>query len=165
VNLPKCYHILGLRPGATAEQVHRVYKRLALKHHPDRTPGDAGSHRLFCEVTEAYASLKETLRRQARHQDVEVCPRCGTVAELFAPLARRRWCADCLLATRRRLLPKPTFRKVRCFSAIGLQAVSLYCVLLAGFQGDWRPGAAAGLFVLAAMAALSFNFLTTDVIT
>jgi hypothetical protein len=77
---------------------------------------------------------------------------------------RRRYCATCLLYRRRRLLPAPTYQKVRCLTAVGLQGLAFYSIITSQISGDWLPGAASVLFAVAAMAALAFNFLTADVI-
>ncbi len=158
-----CYHILGLRPGATAVEVHRAYKRLALKHHPDHNAGDSQSHRSFCQVTEAYANLKQYLR--ARDHGHGVCPHCGEAGELFRGTDGRSLCGACLLDTRRRILPLPTFHQIRCVSAILLQALALYGVGLSIVVGDWTPSIIGVGFAIAALATLSWDFLRADVIS
>ncbi|HVP13478.1 MAG TPA: J domain-containing protein [Phycisphaerae bacterium] len=160
----RCYQILGLQPGASAEQVHRAYKQLALRYHPDRSVGDPDSHRIFCQATEAYSRLKNALFAHARLRNVGFCPKCEQVAELYQGMDRRHYCATCLLHSRRRFLPLPSFQKVRCIVAITLQGLALYCVIVSTLTGDWLPGAAAVLFALAAMCALAVNFLTADLI-
>jgi hypothetical protein len=159
-----CYQILGLKPGASPEQVHRAYKLLALRHHPDRSAGHPESHAVFCRVTEAYSRLKESLHTQATVRNVGICPKCGEVAELFHGMDRRRYCSTCLLHRRRRYLPLPTFQRIRCVAAITLQSLAFYCVLVSTFTGDWLPGAASIMFVIAAMGALAFNFISADAI-
>jgi len=62
----KDYHrILGIGPGASEEEVKRAYHRLALKHHPDRNPGDRAAEEHFKEVSEAYAVLTDPEKRRA----------------------------------------------------------------------------------------------------
>ncbi|MFH1420325.1 MAG: J domain-containing protein [Planctomycetota bacterium] len=158
-----CYRILGLRPGATAPEVHRAYKRLALKHHPDRNAGDDRSHRLFCQVTEAYANLKKLLR--AHDHGGDVCPDCGEAGELFHGTDGRSLCGACLLATRRRFLPLPTFQQIRCIAAILFQALAAYFVVLSLVVEDRTPSVVGICFALAALAALSWDFLRSDVIS
>jgi curved DNA-binding protein CbpA len=41
---------LGLRPGSTADEVRRAFRRLAFERHPDR----GGSHEAFLELQDAY---------------------------------------------------------------------------------------------------------------
>ena len=160
-----CYQILGLKPGASQEQVHRAYKQLALRHHPDWSVGHPENHAMFCQVTEAYSRLKDSFHAQLTLRNVGVCPRCGEIVELFQGMDRRqRYCSTCLLHRRRRYLPLPTFHRIRCVAAITLQSVAFYCVLVSTFTGDWLPGAASILFVIAAMGALAFNFVSADII-
>ncbi len=164
MNHLRCYEVLGLLPGATPEQIHRAYKRLAMEHHPDRSSRGSESHRLFCTVTEAYGQLKNAAALQSRLGSVGLCPKCERVAELFAGMDSRHYCASCLLYRRRRYLPPPTFQKVRCLTAVAMQGMALYCIVVSEMSGHWLPGAASALFALAAMAALAVNFLTADVI-
>ncbi len=57
------YDILGVLNGASAEQVKRAYRRLAMKNHPDRNPGDPEAVRRFKESAEAYEVLSDPERR------------------------------------------------------------------------------------------------------
>ncbi|HUU42359.1 MAG TPA: DnaJ domain-containing protein, partial [Planctomycetota bacterium] len=49
------YEILGLQKNATDEEIKKAYRRLAMKHHPDRNPDDkTEAERKFKEAAEAY---------------------------------------------------------------------------------------------------------------
>jgi molecular chaperone DnaJ len=48
------YGILGLKEGASYEDIKKRFRQLALKHHPDRNPGDPISEEMFKLVAEAY---------------------------------------------------------------------------------------------------------------
>jgi curved DNA-binding protein len=57
------YQILGLAPGAGEEEIRKTYRRLALRYHPDRNPGDAGAEERFKEIAEAYGVLMDPVKR------------------------------------------------------------------------------------------------------
>ena len=59
------YKILGLTKAATPAEIKKAYRRLALKHHPDRNPGDPEAAVRFIEVAEAYETLADPERRRA----------------------------------------------------------------------------------------------------
>lgn len=64
------YEVLGLaaQRNASPEEVRKAYKREALKHHPDRNPGDPSAEAKFKEVNEAYQVLSDEERRQIYDQ-------------------------------------------------------------------------------------------------
>jgi curved DNA-binding protein CbpA len=51
------YRVLGLEPGASAEDLHDAYRRLVKLHHPDRNGGSAESTRRFQEIQAAYEEI------------------------------------------------------------------------------------------------------------
>ncbi len=56
--LDKYYKILGLDETASKEEIKRAYRRLALRYHPDKNPGnEEWAARIFTEVNEAYSVL------------------------------------------------------------------------------------------------------------
>jgi curved DNA-binding protein CbpA len=57
------YNILGISPAASAKEVKVAYKRLALKYHPDKNPGDARAEELFKLVNTAYQTLSNANKR------------------------------------------------------------------------------------------------------
>lgn len=57
------YEILGLRKGALPDDIKRAFRKLALRYHPDKNPGDAASEELFKGVNEAYAALSDPDKR------------------------------------------------------------------------------------------------------
>jgi curved DNA-binding protein CbpA len=63
------YTILGVPHNATEEKIKQAYRRLALKYHPDRNPGDPHAEERFKEVSEAYGVLAD--RDKRRRYDVE----------------------------------------------------------------------------------------------
>lgn len=57
------YEILGLSREATADEVKKSYRKLALKYHPDRNPGDHEAEEKFKEACEAYEVLSDQAKR------------------------------------------------------------------------------------------------------
>lgn len=53
------YGVLGVPRDADAETIKRAYRTLALRHHPDRNPGDAEAEEQFKRISEAYATLRD----------------------------------------------------------------------------------------------------------
>lgn len=58
------YRILELAPGATDEEIRRAYRRLALRWHPDRNPGEPEAEEHFKAISEAYAVLVDPAKRR-----------------------------------------------------------------------------------------------------
>jgi DnaJ-class molecular chaperone len=59
------YAILGLSEDASAEEIRRAYRKLALHYHPDRNRGESGAEERFKAISEAYAVLIEPEKRRA----------------------------------------------------------------------------------------------------
>src|SRR5262245_52641539 len=59
---PDYYRILGLTPEASAEQIQRAYRTLALRYHPDRNP-EADAVNRMTYINEAYEVLGNAERR------------------------------------------------------------------------------------------------------
>lgn len=57
------YEILSVERTASGDEIKRAYRRLAMKHHPDRNPGDAEAEARFKECAEAYEVLSDDNRR------------------------------------------------------------------------------------------------------
>ena len=66
------YRILGLAGSASKDDVKRAYRRLALKHHPDKNPGNEDlSARVFIEISRAYSVLVDRAHVGEVFEDVE----------------------------------------------------------------------------------------------
>ncbi|MBA1291010.1 MULTISPECIES: molecular chaperone DnaJ [Pseudomonas] len=62
------YEVLGVERGASEADLKKAYRRLAMKHHPDRNPGDKASEESFKEANEAYEVLSDASKRAAYDQ-------------------------------------------------------------------------------------------------
>lgn len=62
------YEVLGVTKTATPEEIKKVYRRLALKYHPDRNPGDKSAEEKFKEAAEAYEVLSDPEKRKRYDQ-------------------------------------------------------------------------------------------------
>ncbi|RLC27349.1 MAG: molecular chaperone DnaJ, partial [Deltaproteobacteria bacterium] len=58
------YEILGVSRDAGAEEIKKAYRKLALRYHPDRNPGDKAAEENFKEAAEAYEVLRDEQKRE-----------------------------------------------------------------------------------------------------
>lgn len=58
------YEVLGVDKKATAEEIKKAYRKLAVANHPDKNPGDKAAEERFKEATEAYEVLGDEKKRQ-----------------------------------------------------------------------------------------------------
>ena len=58
------YEVLGVDRGASGGDVKKAYRRLAMKHHPDRNAGNADAEEKFKEASEAYEVLSDQEKRE-----------------------------------------------------------------------------------------------------
>lgn len=53
------YEVLGLSKGASDDEIKKAFRKLAMKYHPDKNPGDKEAEEKFKEINEAYAVLSD----------------------------------------------------------------------------------------------------------
>ncbi|MFA6856412.1 MAG: molecular chaperone DnaJ [Treponema sp.] len=57
------YEVLGVEKSASIDEIKKAYRKLAIKYHPDRNPGDKTAEEKFREATEAYEVLSDAKKR------------------------------------------------------------------------------------------------------
>lgn len=62
------YEVLGVSKSATADEIKKAYRKLAIKYHPDKNPGDKEAEEKFKEAAEAYDVLSNDEKRQKYDQ-------------------------------------------------------------------------------------------------
>ena len=62
------YEVLGVSKTATPDEKKNAYRKLAIKYHPDKNPGDKAAEEKFKEAAEAYEVLSNEEKRQKYDQ-------------------------------------------------------------------------------------------------
>src|SRR5258706_15553393 len=83
------YEVLGLNRDASEDEIRKVYRKLAMKHHPDRNPDSKDAEERFKEAKEAYEVLSEAEKRRAydAYGHAGVSPQGGMGPEGFGGFA------------------------------------------------------------------------------
>jgi molecular chaperone DnaJ len=59
------YSLLGVQRTSSADEIKKAYRRLAMKYHPDKNPGDKSAEDMFKEISHAYEVLSDPQKRAA----------------------------------------------------------------------------------------------------
>src|SRR5688500_3662672 len=62
------YTVLGINRDASEDEIKKAYRKLAMRHHPDRAPDDKTAEEKFKEAKEAYEVLSDSKKRAAYDQ-------------------------------------------------------------------------------------------------
>ena len=62
------YEVLGVNKGASEDEIKKAYRKIAIKYHPDKNPGDKSAEEKFKEAAEAYDVLHDPQKRQQYDQ-------------------------------------------------------------------------------------------------
>ncbi len=62
------YEVLGLQKGASEADIKKAFRKMALKYHPDKNPGDKTAEEKFKEVNEAYSILSDPEKKKLYDQ-------------------------------------------------------------------------------------------------
>jgi molecular chaperone DnaJ len=62
------YEVLGVNRQADGDEIKKAYRKLAVKYHPDKNPGDKAAEEKFKELGEAYEALSDAQKRAAYDQ-------------------------------------------------------------------------------------------------
>ena len=66
-----CYEILGVEKNASQDEIKKMYRKLSLLYHPDKTQGDTVKTAMFTKIKEAYDTLSDPSKRNEYNNSLE----------------------------------------------------------------------------------------------
>ena len=66
------YNVLGVNKSASPDELKSAYRKLAVKYHPDKNPGDKTAEDKFKEASEAYGVLSDKSKKEEGKKDDNV---------------------------------------------------------------------------------------------
>ena len=88
------YDILGVQQSASDDDIKKAFKKLAVKYHPDKNPGDSTAERKFVELNEAYETLSDATKRGKYDLTLIYANDFRFYADMFSDGVKRRSAAD-----------------------------------------------------------------------
>ncbi|MBI5479819.1 MAG: molecular chaperone DnaJ [Deltaproteobacteria bacterium] len=137
------YEVLGVERDADAGMLKTAYRSLALKHHPDKNPGDAQAEEAFKQVSEAYAVLSDPERRARydRHGHVDAAAAgaagFGAVKDIYENIVGA-------FRGKKGSRPKGMGRDVRYTVELSLEEAALGCARTVRYTCGGQCSACAG---------------------
>ena len=101
------YEVLGVDPDASDADIKRAYRKLSLKYHPDKNPGNEEANRKFQEVAKAYEVLSDAEKRILYDSGGEAALKEAEQPQAMNPFGKSRSflactainCAQCCVLT------------------------------------------------------------------
>lgn len=88
------YDILGVQLSASDDEIKKAFKKLAVKYHPDKNPGDSTAEKKFVELNEAYETLSDQSKRKKYDATLIYANDFRFYADMFSDGVNRRSAAD-----------------------------------------------------------------------
>lgn len=101
------YEILGITRSSTTEEIKSAYKKLAVKYHPDKNPGDAEAEKKFVEVNEANENLVDPEKRRIYDSKTNSSFMFNFYADMFSDGIERPKASDFINTGRMKKEPPP----------------------------------------------------------